>query len=170
MRQRFAGRFRFLLSYALLNSGGLHSRIGKREMHFWHNPANFTPFTKAQAVHDASGVIGIVSDAEPGKNPLGETGCGPAFRVEVRGPRTRLVHFREGFELIGGKAAGPAGRAALLQCLDSVSAQRAVPSGRRGAADPEFAGDLGLRESRLQVLCGQQAPALHFIASETTEF
>ena len=41
-----------------------------------------------------------------------------------------------------------------------------MPAGGGRAAYPEFSGNLGLREPPLQVLCGHQAPALHFVARQ----
>ena len=121
-------------------------------------------------MHDAADVVGIVADAEARIDGVGEAHGGPAVGFESGGARTRLVDLGDALQLVRREAAGTARRAAFAQRLHAFPVQRPMPAGSRGAAHPEFPGNLGLRESGLQVLSGHQAPAFHFVASQNALF
>ena len=114
----------------------------------------------------AAYVIRIVTHAKASLNRLGKTHGGPTVGIEACGPRPGPIDFRHARKLFRRQTAGTARSATFAQRLYSPPTQRAVPPGGGGPANPEFSGDLGLREPPLQVLCGHQAPALHFIASQ----
>src|SRR5438874_7089067 len=101
-------------------------------------------------MHDAARVIGIVFHAETGQDSLGETRRGPAVVIQAGGARPALVHGPHICQLVRGKTAGASGSAPFAERLDPRPAQRAVPTRGGSTAYPEFSGDLGLRQSRLQ--------------------
>src|SRR5450432_2330504 len=77
-----------------------------------------------------------------------------------------MVHLGNRRQLFRPQSAGTARRAPFAQRLHALSHHGALPPGSGSAAYPEFSGYIGLFQSSLQVLCGQQAPALHFVASQ----
>ena len=143
-----------VLRYVCLDFRQIRRGGRERVEHFRRDAMRTAALAQTEAVHDAPGVIGIVAHAKLSEDGIGEARRGPAVGHKAGCARSRLIDFGHGFELIGGEAAGTARRAALAERFDAFPAQRVVPSGRRSAANPEFAGNLGLREPRLQVLCG----------------
>jgi len=105
-------------------------------------------------MHDATNVVGIVMHAEPGLDGVGEARGGPAIAIESSSARSGLVDFGHTFELFGIEAAGTARRAAFAEAIKAFTVQRTIPAGCCRTADAELPGDMGLRESPLQVLCG----------------
>src|ERR1019366_6613445 len=118
--------------------------------------APVAPDARAQAepVHDAAHMVRIVAHPEAPVDGLPETQGRPAIALETSLSRAGMVDLGSAVELFRVQSAGTAGRAPFPQRFHALDAQRAAPARRRGAAHAEFAGDLGLRESRLQVLCG----------------
>src|SRR5450432_2123226 len=105
-------------------------------------------------MHDAAYVIRIVTHAKASLNRLGETHGGPTVGIEPGGSRPSPVDFRDARKLICRQTAGTPGSTTFAQRLYAPPTQRTVPPGGGGPAYPEFSGNLGLRESPLQVLCG----------------
>lgn len=141
----------------------LRGALDQRRRGFFH-PAMARAQT--QAVHDAADVVRVVTHAKARVDGLGEAHGGPAVGVETGLARTRHVNLGRPVELFLVQPAGAPRGAPLPQCFDAASAQRPAPARGGGAAYAEFAGNLGLGKPGLQVLCGQQTPAFHFIASE----
>jgi len=123
---------------------------------------------QTQAVDDAAHVVRIVLNAEARSYGAGKTRRGPTVRLETGSTRAGAIDLGGQLQLFGVEAAGTAGRAPFAEPVYPSSTQCAMPAGSRGAADAEFAGNLGLGKSPLQVLCGRQAPAFHFVASQYT--
>src|ERR1039458_1661866 len=115
---------------------------------------------------DAAHMVRIVLNAEACPYGPGEAHSGPAVGLEAGGARAGTVEFGCQLQLFGVEAAGAARSAPFAHPVHPSSTQRLMPAGSRGAAHAEFSGNLGLGEPPLQVLCGRQAPAFHFVASQ----
>src|ERR1035438_485597 len=103
------------LGYVGLNYRQVHRGSRERVDHARGGPPRTAARAQTEAVHDATGVIRIVAHAETRENRLGEARRGPAVLREVGCARSRLIHFGQGLELIGGEAAGTARRAAFAE-------------------------------------------------------
>src|ERR1043165_5441781 len=101
---------------------------------------------ETQTMHDPAGMIGIVAHTRHGVNRFGKPVSGPPVRIESRGPGAHFVNAGDLGQLLSREAARATGRPPFAEGLHSSSTQRTLPAGGCRAANPEFSGNLGLRE------------------------
>ena len=142
------------LRYVCLNFRSVHQGRRERVEHFRRELLRTAAFAQTQAVHDPSRMIGIVAYTKMVEDRIGKARRGPAIGIKTRRTRSGLIRVGESLELTLSETAWTARRPALAERFDTLSAERTIPPGGRSPANPELASDLGLRESRLQVLCG----------------